>query len=156
MSIINQFNSGVLDYLIATDESMNTTEQELESADVKVVKEQISSFLEDDDEDSSSTSDKESDAEEANDSPNKKRKRANSDETPPRKKQKTDSNPSMSTDGYGVSRGVDFREVSAVINFDFPETPTNYAHRVGRTARGGNYGLAISMINEKKCRRKVF
>jgi hypothetical protein len=38
---------------------------------------------------------------------------------------------------YGVSRGVDFRDVANVINFDFPLTIRAYVHRCGRTARGG-------------------
>ena len=33
---------------------------------------------------------------------------------------------------YGVSRGVDFREVKNVVNFDFPATAKSYVHRVGR------------------------
>jgi len=49
---------------------------------------------------------------------------------------------------YGVSRGIDFQNVKAVINFDFPETQTSYMHRVGRTARGvGNEGFSLSFIN---------
>jgi hypothetical protein len=33
---------------------------------------------------------------------------------------------------YGVTRGIDFKRVRNVINFDFPETPEAYVHRVGR------------------------
>ncbi len=36
---------------------------------------------------------------------------------------------------YGVTRGVDFKSVQIVINFDFPRTAKNYVHRIGRTAR---------------------
>jgi ATP-dependent RNA helicase DDX56/DBP9 len=36
---------------------------------------------------------------------------------------------------YGVTRGVDFKSVQIVINFDFPRTAQNYVHRIGRTAR---------------------
>jgi ATP-dependent RNA helicase DDX56/DBP9 len=47
---------------------------------------------------------------------------------------------------YGVSRGVDFKEVEAVINFDFPKFARGYTHRIGRTARGGASGMALSLI----------
>uniref|UniRef100_A0A3Q3WTL5 Probable ATP-dependent RNA helicase DDX56 n=1 Tax=Mola mola TaxID=94237 RepID=A0A3Q3WTL5_MOLML len=48
---------------------------------------------------------------------------------------------------YGVSRGVDFQNVSNVINFDFPTTVESYIHRVGRTARADNPGTALSFIS---------
>uniref|UniRef100_A0A3P9PL29 Probable ATP-dependent RNA helicase DDX56 n=1 Tax=Poecilia reticulata TaxID=8081 RepID=A0A3P9PL29_POERE len=48
---------------------------------------------------------------------------------------------------YGVSRGVDFQNVSNVINFDFPTSVDSYIHRVGRTARADNPGTALSFIS---------
>lgn len=47
---------------------------------------------------------------------------------------------------YGVSRGVDFKNVSCVLNFDLPTTAKAYVHRVGRTARAGKTGTAISFV----------
>ena len=47
---------------------------------------------------------------------------------------------------YGVSRGVDFIDVSCVINFDLPASSRAYTHRVGRTARAGRSGMALSYI----------
>ncbi|XP_034565413.1 probable ATP-dependent RNA helicase DDX56 [Notolabrus celidotus] len=47
---------------------------------------------------------------------------------------------------FGVSRGVDFQNVSNVVNFDFPVTVESYIHRVGRTARADNLGTALSFI----------
>ena len=38
---------------------------------------------------------------------------------------------------YGVARGVDFRDVASVVNFDVPENEKTYTHRIGRTSRGG-------------------
>ncbi|XP_016422928.1 probable ATP-dependent RNA helicase DDX56 [Sinocyclocheilus rhinocerous] len=48
---------------------------------------------------------------------------------------------------YGVSRGIDFHNVSNVINFDFPSSVESYIHRVGRTARADNSGSALSFIS---------
>jgi ATP-dependent RNA helicase DDX56/DBP9 len=48
---------------------------------------------------------------------------------------------------YGVSRGIDFRCVSNVINFDFPTDVNSYIHRAGRTARGNNKGNVLSFIS---------
>ncbi|XP_055791954.1 probable ATP-dependent RNA helicase DDX56 [Salvelinus fontinalis] len=48
---------------------------------------------------------------------------------------------------YGVSRGIDFQNVSNVINFDFPTTVESYIHRVGRTARADNPGTALTFIS---------
>jgi ATP-dependent RNA helicase DDX56/DBP9 len=50
---------------------------------------------------------------------------------------------------YGVSRGVDFQNVAAVINFDFPKSAKAYTHRVGRTARGGQRGMSLSFVVPK-------
>lgn len=47
---------------------------------------------------------------------------------------------------YGVSRGIDFLNVSCVLNFDMPSTARSYTHRVGRTARAGKAGMALSFI----------
>ncbi|KAA0190524.1 DEAD (Asp-Glu-Ala-Asp) box polypeptide 56 [Fasciolopsis buskii] len=58
---------------------------------------------------------------------------------------------------YGVARGIDFQFVSNVINFDFPLTPSFYVHRVGRTARAGQMGTALSFVSlgEEKLLRAV-
>lgn len=46
----------------------------------------------------------------------------------------------------GVARGIDFRCVSNVINFDFPLDINSYIHRAGRTARGNNTGNVLSFV----------
>lgn len=51
---------------------------------------------------------------------------------------------------YGVSRGVDFRNVACVLNFDLPTTAKSYVHRIGRTARAGRTGTAISFVVPSK------
>ncbi len=45
------------------------------------------------------------------------------------------------------SRGIDVESVSHVINFDLPSNHEDYVHRIGRTARANNTGVAISLIN---------
>lgn len=48
-----------------------------------------------------------------------------------------------------VARGVDISEVTHVINFDTPEVPENYIHRIGRTGRADKKGNAIAFFTEK-------
>ena len=48
-----------------------------------------------------------------------------------------------------VARGLDFKDVSHVINFDLPAVPDAYVHRIGRTGREGKAGHALSFITEK-------
>jgi len=46
------------------------------------------------------------------------------------------------------ARGIDIPDVHYVINYDLPDIPENYVHRVGRTGRGFNKGSAISFCSE--------
>ncbi len=46
-----------------------------------------------------------------------------------------------------ASRGIDIKEVSHVINFEMPNEPESYVHRIGRTARAGASGIAISFCD---------
>jgi len=46
-----------------------------------------------------------------------------------------------------VSRGIDIKELQLVVNFDVPDEAEDYVHRVGRTARADNTGMAITFIN---------
>ncbi|KAI9474756.1 ATP-dependent DNA/RNA helicase [Coemansia sp. RSA 989] len=96
--IVEEFNRGVYDYIIATDESDKMGENDQEDSD---------------NEDAGKKS--------------KKRKRGQDKE-------------------YGVSRGIDFKGVAAVVNFDFPQSARAYTHRVGRTARAGKRGMSLSFI----------
>jgi ATP-dependent RNA helicase RhlE len=47
-----------------------------------------------------------------------------------------------------ASRGLDIRELPQVVNFDLPNVPEDYVHRIGRTARAGNDGHAVSLVSE--------
>lgn len=66
------------------------------------------------------------------------------DEVKERKKTKKDSK------DYGVTRGVDFKNVACVLNFDLPSSSKAYIHRIGRTARGGKSGMSLSFVVLKK------
>ena len=47
-----------------------------------------------------------------------------------------------------ASRGIDVDVLDLVVNFELPNLPESYVHRIGRTGRAGNEGLAISFCNE--------
>ncbi|KAB1070469.1 DEAD/DEAH box helicase [Methylobacterium planeticum] len=49
-----------------------------------------------------------------------------------------------------AARGIDVEAVSHVVNFDLPNVPESYVHRIGRTARAGANGLAISFCNDEE------
>lgn len=64
-----------------------------------------------------------------------------------------------------ASRGIDVSKVDAVINFDLPNIPETYVHRIGRTGRAGKSGIAFSLcsadettyikIIQEKLQRKI-
>ncbi|XP_062144093.1 DEAD-box ATP-dependent RNA helicase 16 [Alnus glutinosa] len=99
LHILEEFNAGLFDYLIATDDSQT---KEKEKADL-----------------------------ESNAEPRKSRKHA---------KQKLDSE-------FGVVRGIDFKNVHTVINFEMPQSAAGYVHRIGRTGRAHNAGASISLVS---------
>ena len=109
LNIIEQFNVGNFDYLIATDDSSDVSSNENKKKS--------------DDDDGDSSDDDDDDKKQQ-----QQKKRKNRDEE------------------YGVSRGLDFRNVSFVVNVDFPPSKQSYSHRVGRTARGGAKGVALSFV----------
>lgn len=47
-----------------------------------------------------------------------------------------------------IARGVDFDGITHVINFDTPDYPENYLHRIGRTGRAEAKGISITFVNE--------
>ncbi|MCM8538281.1 MAG: DEAD/DEAH box helicase [Lentisphaeraceae bacterium] len=46
-----------------------------------------------------------------------------------------------------AARGIDIEKLSCVVNYDLPRSPLDYVHRVGRTGRAGESGIAISFID---------
>jgi ATP-dependent RNA helicase DeaD len=49
-----------------------------------------------------------------------------------------------------AARGLDIDDISHVFNFDLPEDPELYVHRVGRTGRAGKTGIAITLLTSKE------
>ena len=47
-----------------------------------------------------------------------------------------------------LARGIDISDVSYVINFDVPEEPVDYIHRIGRTGRAGEAGWSLTFVTE--------
>jgi superfamily II DNA/RNA helicase len=58
-----------------------------------------------------------------------------------------DSNVLVATDV--AARGLDIKGVDMVVNFELPDDPENYVHRIGRTGRAGANGLAFSFISDR-------
>jgi len=52
-----------------------------------------------------------------------------------------------------AARGIDVDNINLVINYNLPEDPRNYIHRIGRTARAGKSGMAISFAVENDMRQ---
>ncbi|KAF5178961.1 Atp-dependent rna helicase dbp9, partial [Thalictrum thalictroides] len=98
LHILEEFNAGLFDYLIATDDSKTKEEQVNKEIDVA----------------------------------SKKSKR--------HLRRKLDSE-------FGVVRGIDFKNVYTVINFDMPRTAAGYVHRIGRTGRAYNTGASVSLVS---------
>jgi len=48
-----------------------------------------------------------------------------------------------------IARGIDIDKLPVVVNYDLPRSPNDYIHRVGRTARSGERGVAVSFIGHE-------
>lgn len=100
LHMLEEFNAGLFDYLIAIDDS-KPTEVENEPIEEKMA--------------------------------SHKRSRK-------RHKRSVDSE-------FGVVRGIDFKNVHTVINFDMPLNPSGYIHRIGRTGRANSTGASVSLVS---------
>ncbi|MEK7690009.1 MAG: C-terminal helicase domain-containing protein, partial [Bdellovibrionota bacterium] len=49
-----------------------------------------------------------------------------------------------------AARGIDVKNIEVVINYDIPENPEDYVHRIGRTGRAGSTGRAISFATPEQ------
>lgn len=56
-----------------------------------------------------------------------------------------------------AARGIDVNELACVVNYELPNVPETYVHRIGRTGRAGRSGIAISFCNidEEPCLRDI-
>lgn len=52
-----------------------------------------------------------------------------------------------------VARGIDIDDLAMVVNYDVPSDAEDYVHRIGRTARAGAGGVAVTLVNESDRRR---
>jgi len=199
--IVEEFNKGVYDYMIATDEGGLKGEKEAEEASVQELEAGDEEEKAEDEEEDKEEEDEDEEEEEVDEIPegeiemefdgsegediedgddemeammkgsdsedeedeasamadidgsaavdSKKRKsseletKADTTAAPTKSKKKSGSKKDQE---YGVSRGIDFVNVAAVVNFDFPPTAKSYTHRVGRTARGGQMGTSLSFV----------
>ena len=123
--VVEEFNKGVYDIIIASDEHEVLGDEE----DTKTEEE----YAQGDER----NGDAEMDSPAAAKQPSKKKRRT-------LKKDKE----------YGVSRGIDFKNVACVLNFDLPTSSKSYTHRIGRTARAGQTGMALSFVVPLELYRK--
>eukprot|EP00455_Lapot_gusevi_P017735 TRINITY_DN1955_c0_g1_i5.p1 TRINITY_DN1955_c0_g1~~TRINITY_DN1955_c0_g1_i5.p1 ORF type:complete len:640 (-),score=151.93 TRINITY_DN1955_c0_g1_i5:109-2028(-) len=154
--ILQQFNNGLFDHLIATDDSLNEEQLNSKKKPTKGKGKKNDDDDEDedgetknDDEDDDDDEDKDEDEDEDEDEDKDKEDKdedEDEDEVDEEEEKKTVEKLKKIA-GYGVARGVDFKFVSTVVNFDFPTSVKNYVHRIGRTARGGASGFSLSLVN---------
>ena len=142
-NIISQFNKGLFDLLIATDEGV--------AEDAPVGEDEVNEGGEVDGATAEGNADdtgKDLEAAASNGGLKRKRKGGSNKETAKTSKRSKSAQllGQLKDAEYGVSRGVDFRAVTTVVNFDFPLSTSSYVHRVGRTARGGLAGVALSLV----------
>jgi len=124
---VEEFNKGVYDIIIASDEhEILGDEDEPKTGEVQ---------------EKSTTTETNGDA---------KPNTGEDPKQPSKKKRKT----TKKDKEYGVSRGIDFKNVACVLNFDLPTSSKSYIHRIGRTARAGQTGMALSFAIPSELYRK--
>ncbi|KAH7885873.1 P-loop containing nucleoside triphosphate hydrolase protein [Phlebopus sp. FC_14] len=145
---VQEFNKGVYDYIIATDESGARAELDTDEEEVADMEDTATG---DDESVIPSQRDHVSTSDPIPETPvtSKKRKRSHSPPGPSSKASKRKYKKAIDKE-YGVTRGVDFLDVACVLNFDLPSSSRSYTHRVGRTARAGRTGMALSFVVPKQ------
>ncbi|KII87479.1 hypothetical protein PLICRDRAFT_112977 [Plicaturopsis crispa FD-325 SS-3] len=140
---VQEFNKGVYDYIIATDESGASKEadSEDESQETEHVEDCMSIYFV-----SAQREEVSEDTPVAGPSKSGKRKRSSPEPEPSSSKSRKRKQRKGGDKEYGVTRGVDFVDVACVLNFDLPTSSRSYTHRVGRTARAGRTGMSLSFV----------
>lgn len=145
--VVEEFNKNVYDIIIATDEneilgeeapSQDTTSEKSNGGNLseKPASDPSKAELADEDTKPVLGTDGVDESQDIMEPSRKKRKHAKKDKE------------------YGISRGIDFQDVSCVLNFDLPTTARSYIHRIGRTARAGKTGMALSFVVPTELYRK--
>ncbi|KAI9226761.1 MAG: P-loop containing nucleoside triphosphate hydrolase protein [Piptocephalis tieghemiana] len=137
--IVEEFNRGVYDYIIATDESNLQQERDIEEKG----KGEDDDVSEKEEEEEEKEEEEEEEKEEEEEENKKGQEEITTDQQVIKKKKQGQGRKDKE---YGVSRGVDFVDVAAVVNFDFPASARSYTHRVGRSARGHQKGMSLSFV----------
>ncbi|CAK9785032.1 putative ATP-dependent RNA helicase [Cutaneotrichosporon oleaginosum] len=145
--VVEEFNRGVYDVVIATDEATpddveETAEEETAEEEAAEEEEAEEDAEDDKEEEDEETDEEEKEAVSTNAEAGPSKRRATSPPAGAQRKKKRGP-------GNSMARGIDFTAASSVINFDLPTTATAYLHRVGRTARAGHSGLALSFVVPK-------
>jgi ATP-dependent RNA helicase DDX56/DBP9 len=122
--VVEEFNKNVYDIIIASDEHEVLGDEDAEE------KQEVTETIE------------------AQETPETK---AQTEEQPPSKKKRKTAKKDKE---YGVSRGIDFKNVACVLNFDLPTSSKSYTHRIGRTGRAGQTGMALSFVIPSDLYRK--
>ena len=142
--VVEEFNKNIYEIIIATDEQEILGSDESSSSKRTKVRKADSKSLNGENavvEDGVITSGLPT--EEVNDQVGKAQLEAESQSNEPIKKKRRIAKKDKE---YGISRGIDFQNVACVLNFDLPTTSKSYTHRIGRTARAGKTGMALSFV----------
>ncbi|CAD6245479.1 unnamed protein product [Miscanthus lutarioriparius] len=122
LHIIEAFNARLFDYLIATDDT-KTKEEKQNNKDKENKKEPKLS--------------------------RKREKQTNKENKKESKVSRKHLQQTLDAE-FGVVRGIDFKNVFTVVNFDMPLDAAGYVHRVGRTGRANKTGSSISLVSQEE------
>jgi len=147
---VEEFNRGVYDILVAADE-----DEVVGQEGGKRKKRKVEAIVEEEEQgvDGADGETAETEAAEADRDGNEEAQPETATQ-PPKKDRKPRNKRQRADREFGISRGIDFRHVTCVLNFDLPTTAKSYTHRIGRTARAGQTGMALSFYVPKELYRK--